>query len=192
MSDMITWVGTISSVLGILVPVIIWYSSIDKKLDKIIYQNNTLDLQQAEAIVAMYLAMTRHDLTVAISRFFEKEFSDHDLRHGGAVDEFFYREAPDIIRNSRTKLQPFRLCNNVTVQQFLNENNPIEAGIIADAIENVVKVVKSGIINHDGNDELKTQVYHTVQIASLRSMEKLTRDLKTAYGVSSLFINAGS
>ena len=155
MSDVIVWAGTLFSLLGILVPFIIWYSSIDKKLDRIIYRDCTLDLQQAEAIVTMYVIMIRYVLMEAISRFFEKELSDHDLREGGTVDTFVDLEVPDTLRNNRAKLQPFRLHNNVTVEQFLNENNPIESGTVKDARVKVVKLVKAGLQSHEANDELK-------------------------------------
>ena len=140
-----TWIGNLLSGIGVLITVYIWLSSIETKLDRIsvtqhdlsrsIEQLHTLSFQQADALLTSYILTTRAELTVAVNNFFERELTDSDLHEGGRVDEFFEREALEIIRRSRVRLQVISLRDGTGFEKFLNDHNPIDSGIIKHATD---------------------------------------------------------
>jgi len=64
------------------------------------------------------------------------------------------------------------------MSQFLHEHNPIDKGIIKNATEQVVELVKSGIKSREDHSVLKTQAFHIVQMAGRSSLDLLTQDLE--------------
>ena len=175
------WIGVALNVAGIAVTLILFYASVIKKLDRIIEQKNTLNVQQSEVIISMYIYETRQELLDQAAVFFERNLSEKDSVKGGRVDEFFRNAVFSVVGNMRAKLTVFRLFNEKTVTEFLNENNPIESGIINEAVNEVVEIVKSGILTGEATDHIKIKVSNVVKNAGLRSMEKLKRDLRAIH-----------
>lgn len=180
------WLSALSLIIsagGIGITIWIWKSSIDKKLDRIIDDENALTYQQAEALVDVYMTWTRADLKNALNDFFLKDFDTRSRQALlNAADEFIHREAMEIIRDKRAKLQCFMLPNRESFMQFLDKHSPIESGGIAEAQKLVIKEIKSAIESQSEKEAARIKTFHIVQGASNSAYSNVINVLKVKYG----------
>lgn len=171
-----TSVGIISLVLAIW----FYYCNISKKLDILLTKHQSrLAYDQAADLLELYLAATQRELQITARNFFRHRVSK--LKTVEEATSLVFTDFDKVIRENRVLLSKFLLNGDITFQEFLENTNPRESGIIRAAQEAVHLLFRDMMQKTISAEETRHKVLHLMEEAYHNSNLLLKDRLRQMY-----------
>lgn len=115
-------------------------------------KNSTLDFDQADDLINLYLSAIEHEIAVKLSVLRNKIDSYIENRNIDGIEYEISKKLKNIIVNTRNKVKLFYLVNGQRFNDFLERENPIEGTVIGHAKDEVYNYIVESANN---NSEIK-------------------------------------
>jgi len=158
------------------------YVLVNKKLNKFIERNcGVLTYKQAINLVNLYLEVTRYELRETIKENIAVKLES--IRKGGidAAKTFMFGITNDIIKKNREQVATFELADGQKFNDFLDETNPIHAGIIGKVQSNISTLLDK--LAREESSQYDSTIELTIDEGSRLSAQLFKKKLSERYHV---------
>ncbi|MFH1277876.1 MAG: hypothetical protein ABIK65_05810 [Candidatus Eisenbacteria bacterium] len=157
-------------------------ADINRKLDVLLErQAGVLTLEEAQDLASLYIKAIQRELAIAVRDYLRKEFPTHrEKEDKAAARSTVLNTAGAVIANTRSSVRSFQLKGEQTFKEFLDQVNPVNGGIIRQAIEDTIVAVTQAIDASDPTG-MPSAVTSILEDAGRHSETLLHEELKRRY-----------